>query len=147
EEYKGRYGGVGEAWVRGIYRDLLGREGEQAGIDYWMARLADHVPPAEVALGFTASEERLRNRVADTYRTLLDRVPDANGLEYWVGVAKAGGTTEDIVAGFLASEEYYFKQNRGAGNPARWVRSAYLDALFRPAGRDEFDTWLRFLGR
>jgi hypothetical protein len=111
-----------------------------------MAQLAAGVPPAQVALGFTASEERLRNRVTETYRALLDRGPDADGLAYWVALFQAGFTTEDITSGFVGSVEYYGKDNRGGGNPAAWVRSAYLDVLFRPARVDEFDYWLRFLG-
>jgi hypothetical protein len=146
DEYIGRYGGVGEAWLRGVYRDVLGREAEQGGIDSWMASLAQGVAPATIALGFTASDERLRNRVAETYRTLLDREPDSRGLEDWVSAIKAGGTTEDVIVGVLLSEEYYSMPTRAAGNPARWVRSAYLDVLFRPAGRDDIDSWLRFLG-
>jgi hypothetical protein len=144
-EYRARYGGIGEAWIRGIYNDLLGRPGEQAGIDFWMGRLAAGVPPADVALGFTGSEERLRNRVAETYQTLLERAPDGPGLEFWVSIFKQGSTTEDIISGFVGSQEYYFKANRGAGNPARWTRSAYLDVLFRPGTVAEFNFWLPFL--
>lgn len=144
-EYKSRYGGIGEAWIRGIYKDLLSREGEKGGIDFWMTALANGGTPAQVALGFTASEERLRNRVGDTYQTLLDRAADNAGLEYWVALFKSGFTTEDIVSGFVGSPEYYNKPDRGAGNPANWVRSAYLDVLFRPAARSEFTYWLAVL--
>jgi hypothetical protein len=144
-EYIGRSGGVGEAWIRGIYRDVLGREGDQAEIDNWMAILAHGAAPLQVALGFTGSDERLRDRVAETYRTLLDRQPDPGELGQWVSAIKAGATMEDVVAGFLVSNEYYSRQSGAAGNPARWVRSVYLDVLFRPAGRDEMDPWLRFL--
>ena len=102
------------------------------------------VPAGDVALGFTTSEERLRNRVAETYQRLLGRGQDQAGMEYWVAIFKQGLTTEDIVSGFVGSVEYYFKTNQD-GNPARWARSAYLDVLFRPAAIEEFDYWLRFL--
>lgn len=143
-EYEGKNGGLGRSWIAAIYRDLLGRPGEQAGIDFWLARLTEGVAPAAIAKGFTGSEERLRNRVAETYRTLLDREPDPAGLEYWVATFKQGGTTEDIVSGFVGSQEYY-ADKRGFNNPAKWVREAYLDVLFRPASVGEFDYWLRFL--
>lgn len=58
---------------------------------------------------------------------------------------KAGGTTEDINSGFIGSPEYYNKANRAAGNPATWVRDAYLDILFRPARIDEFEFWFESL--
>src|SRR5581483_11942217 len=124
---------------------LLGRDADKVGVDFWLSQLNAGVPPQQIALGFTASDERLRNRVADTYRRLLDREPDSAGLEFWVSVFKQGGTTEDIVSGFVGSPEYYF-QKRGLGNPARWTREAYLDVLFRPATVDEFKFWLGFLG-
>ena len=83
--------------------------------------------------------------MAETYQTLLDRAPDQPGLEYWVAIFKQGFTTEDIVSGFVGSQEYYTKANRGAGNSAKWARSAYIDVLFRPATVTEFGYWLRFL--
>lgn len=75
--------------------------------------------PAQVALGFTTSLERLQNRVSATYLTLLERPADADGLKYWVNVFNSGGTTEDINSGFVGSVEYYNKANGSAGNPAR----------------------------
>ena len=58
-EYKGRYGGVGEAWIRGIYRDLLAREGTNPAsisgcLKAGWGDCADAGAP-----GFTTSEERL----------------------------------------------------------------------------------------
>lgn len=145
-EYKGLYGGTaGEAWVRGIYKDLLARPADQNGVNYWLGQLQAGVEPTQVALGFTASDERLRNRVTDTYRTLLEREPDDAGLAYWIAIFKNGGTTEDINSGFVGSIEYYNKANSSAGNPAKWIRDAYLDILFRPASVAEFDYWQRFL--
>lgn len=146
-EYKGRYGGVGEAWIKGIYNDLLQRGGEKGGIDYWMQQLATGVAPTSVALGFTSSQERLENRIKETYRTLLEREADAPGLAYWIAIFQQGGTTEDINSGFVGSPEYYAKANAAAGNPARWVREAYLDILFRPAHEDELAYWLDTLKR
>lgn len=146
-EYKTRNGGaaVGETWIRAIYRDLLGREAEPGGLNFFLNQLRSGISPSQVALMFTTSLERLRNRVADTYRTLLDREPDLQGLNFWVGTFQAGGTTEDIVSGFVSSPEYYSRANRGGNNPAKWTRSAYIDVLFRPASTSEFTFWLNFL--
>ncbi len=57
----------------------------------------------------------------------------AGGLAFWVNVFNTGGTTEDINSGFVGSVEYYGKKNGSGGNPAKWVREAYLDVLFRAA--------------
>lgn len=145
QEYVSIYGGIGEAWVRGIYKDLLNREADAPGVQFWVAQLGAGVAPSNVALGFTSSDERLRNRVMETYRVLLEREADPAGLAFWVAIFKQGGTTEDINSGFVGSNEYYNKANRGGGNPARWTASAYLDILFRPAATSEMTFWLAFL--
>jgi hypothetical protein len=103
------------------------------------------VSPTQVALGFTTSLERLRDRITNTYFTLLGRAPDTNGLNYWVAIFQAGGTTEDINSGFVGSVEYYNKPGGAAGNPAKWVREAYQDILFRAAHVDELAYWLAVL--
>src|SRR5205807_1566774 len=38
QEYLSRYGGVGEAWIRGIYKDLLGRDADANGLQYWLTQ-------------------------------------------------------------------------------------------------------------
>jgi hypothetical protein len=145
QEYLGRYGGVGKAWIDGIYHDLLGRAPDPMGESYWLAQLAGGADPTQVALGFTTSLERLRNRVTGIYQNLLERAPDTYGLNYWVALFQGGGTTEEIVSGFVGSVEYYNRADGAAGNPARWIREAYLDVLFRPAHVSEMSYWLNFL--
>ncbi len=71
-------------------------------------------------------------------------------MAYWIGIFNAGGTTEDINSGFVGSVEYYNKASGAlgggaAGNPAQWIREAYLDILFRPAQVSEMAYWLNSL--
>ncbi len=145
KEYIGRFGSVGKSWIDGIYQDLLTRAPDANGETFWLGQLAVGLDPTLVALGFTTSLERLQNRVSATYLTLLERPADKGGLDYWVHVFNTGGTTEDINSGFVGSVEYYGKMNGAAGNPARWVREAYLDVLFRAAKVDELAYCLGFL--
>jgi hypothetical protein len=144
-EYLSHFGGVGKSWIDGIYRDLLGRTADANGESFWLGLLAAGVDPTQVALGFTTSDERLRDRVTATYLTLLERAPDAAGLNFWVNIFRAGGTTEDINSGFVGSIEYYNEPTGAAGNPAKWIREAYLDVLFRPAHMSELAFWQNFL--
>ncbi len=152
-EYFSRSGGTAnKTWIDSIYHNLLGRAPDANGEAYWLAQLAAGVSPQIVALGFTASQERLSDRVVATYETLLGRAPEASGLAYWINVFNAGGTTEDIDAGIVGSFEYYNKPNGplgggAAGNPAEWIREAYLDILGRPAQVSEFPYWLNFLNQ
>ena len=78
---------------------------------------------------------------------LLGRDADTAGLAYWVALFQAGYTTEDINSGFVGSPEYYNKAGSSAGNPAKWVREAYLDVLFRAAAVSEFNYWLQVLNQ
>ena len=137
-----RFGGVGEAWVRGLYNDLLNRTADAGGLQFWQEKLTDGASAATIALGFSNSTEWLTDRVTATYNTFLGRAPDPAGLNFWLEAFKAGGTTEDMYTGFVGSSEYYNKPDGAAGNPAAWVREAYLDLLFRPASTDEANQWL-----
>lgn len=147
QEYTSLFGGIGEGWIRGIYNDLLSREGDVPGIEFWKARLAEGVAPTQVALGFTASLERQRNRIQETYRRLLGREAEQAGLDFWVNFFQRGGTNEDIEAGFVGSQEYYANPTKGANNAAKWVRRAYADVLFRQAAAGEMTFWMQALGK
>ncbi len=153
KEYLSRNGGTAnKTWIDSIYTNLLKRGPDSAGEAYWLAQLAAGLTAQQVALGFTASQERLTNRVTATYQTLLGRAPDTNGLTYWINIFNTGGTTEDINSGFAGSVEYYNKANGSlgggaAGNPAKWIREAYLDVLGRAAQVAEMTYWLSFLNK
>jgi hypothetical protein len=144
-EYLSRFGGVGSAWIEGIYNDLLHRQADSNGLQFWLAKLNAGVSPVIIAEAFTSSTERLSDAITNSYQTLLGRIPDASGLAHWLSVFSAGGTVEDINAGFVGSLEYYGQQTGAAGNAARWVRQAYLDLLFRPPEVGEENNWLAFL--
>src|SRR5205807_609586 len=57
-EYIRNHGGTGDAWVKGMYHDLLGRTPDQDGVSYWVDQLAHGADASLVALGFAASAER-----------------------------------------------------------------------------------------
>ena len=58
-EYIANHGGTGQAWVAGMYRDLLGRDADDAGVQYWLNKLATGTTPEQVAYGFAVSPEML----------------------------------------------------------------------------------------
>ncbi len=141
-EYVNRFGGAGAAWVRGLYHELLNRDTDTSGLQFWLADLTNGAPPVAIALGFSNSAEALTNRITAAYQSLLGRSPDPAGQSYWLHALQAGSTTEDIYSGFVASPEYYNKLDGAAGNPAGWVREAYLDLLSRPATAEEASQWV-----
>lgn len=142
QEYQNRFGGANEAWLRGVYHDLLGRDADQNGLQYWLAQLKAGMSTNSIALGFTTSDEWLTDRVTALYNDFLGRAPETFGLNYWVNVLKAGGTTEDLNTGFVGSIEYYNNPQGADGNPAVWIQKAYLDILFRPPTVEELNTSL-----
>jgi hypothetical protein len=145
QEYIASHGGTGQAWVTGMYKDLLGRDPQPDEVDRWVAALNGGTPPDAVAHGFAASPERESQRVRFNYNTYLGRPAQQAEVDEWVNAFVGGITNEDMVAGFVGSPEYYQNPNKGQGNEARWVAQAYLDVLFRAAGAGEIDFWVRFL--
>jgi hypothetical protein len=85
--------------VREYYLDILGREPDQAGWDYWVSEIKRIMSlgiyvgegfQAEARFFFNSTEYLNKNKsatafVTDLYHTFLQREPDSAGLTYWVG--------------------------------------------------------------
>jgi uncharacterized delta-60 repeat protein len=147
QEYIASHGGTGQAWVTGMYQDLLGRTPSAAEVQAWVNTLNAGTPPAGVALGFAASPEREAQRVRFNYQTYLGRTASQAEVDEWVNAFVGGVTNEEMVAGFVGSPEYYLNAQKGRDNQAVWVARAYLDVLSRAASVSEVNLWLRFLGQ
>ena len=104
-EYHARAGGTDEAWVRALYRDVLGREASDADVRTWVAQARLSGAHA-VARGLLYSDEHLAEVLTGYYLWLLGRDIDAVGLRAWTVAIQAGHRTEKIIAGILASGEY-----------------------------------------
>ncbi len=105
--------GSTEAYIRRLYRELLDRTPDAAGLDFWVAALdGGHLTPPEITVGFYQSVESRGRRVEGLYDTILLRPPDPAGLEFWRGELLA---VDDIrLAIELAlSEEYYTRVTAG----------------------------------
>jgi uncharacterized repeat protein (TIGR01451 family) len=93
------------AFINGVYRDLLGRDAETAGMAYWLDLLLMGSRSA-VAQGVWDSAEHRGREVDQLYLSLLHRPADANGRAFWVNALLAGESEADVEAGFLSSAEY-----------------------------------------
>lgn len=134
------------AYVEALYRDVLDRASDPAGLQYWVGQLNAGVSRARVAAGFWESLEHLTDVVQDYYQTFLDRAADGGGLQYWVGLLISGGTQADVVLGIVTSQEYL------ASHPTNssYVEGLYQDVFNRSlaAGNlsaGEIAFWTRFL--
>jgi autotransporter-associated beta strand protein len=144
-EYILNHGGTGQAWVIGMYKDLLGRTPSDAEVTNWVITIAAGTPSAAVAYGFAASRERSEQRVHDNYQTYLGRPATPGEVDLWSNGFLNGVTSESMVAGFVGSPEYYQSSQKGQDDRATWVHRAYVDILGRDATDDEVKLWMQFL--
>jgi len=128
--------------VRSVYWQYLGRGGEDAGVDSWVARLGNGMTDEQLRLAFLGTPEFWSNSggnprgfVDNLYQTVLQRPADPSGEAYWVGQMNAGTSP----VGVAASLVYSFEQLEGR------VSGYYLTYLARGASNDELAYWARSL--
>ena len=161
EEGRGHHGMDDDrAFVEGLYRTALGREGEAGGVAHWTDAIEDGMSRAEVVLGFAFSQENLQDLriefehgvftadadasdAARLYHGLLDRAPDARGLDAWTGAMKAGLSDLAAAQGFLDSAEY--KARYANLSDEDFVDCLYENALGRHAEEAGLASWMRAL--
>jgi len=112
-EFMATYGQLDDAgFVRQLYRNVMEREGDAAGVGFWTARLADGLARGDVLLGFAQSAEfRGATDHAVTaalgYLGLLGRDPAAREVDYWVEKLDAGVPETVVIGQFLGVPEYH----------------------------------------
>ena len=100
------------AFVSRLYRNVLDREPDVAGLNVQCQALLEGMPAAQLAQNFFLSEEFTSRPlsheeiVSIAYATLLDREPDQYGLDGWTACMDAGMPLEYLVAGFADSDEF-----------------------------------------
>ncbi|MBX3467519.1 MAG: DUF4214 domain-containing protein, partial [Planctomycetes bacterium] len=122
-----------ERWVQALYRDVLGRAGEPAGVAAHLADLAAGAPPVQVGRTFLDSEEHRQRLVRALHERLLGAAPDDATRERLVQRLRDGAEQREVWLDLLASAAY---QARHPG-PDAFVRALYRDVLGRegePAG-------------
>nr|WP_282098896.1 DUF4214 domain-containing protein [Thauera aromatica] len=113
-------------FVRQLYRDLLGREGEAEEVAYWVHSLEQGQSHAQVVSGFVASAEcdAYAGAIVRLYHAVLGRTPDYCGFNYWVGRSLEGLTDEEMGTAFLQSAEF-------VGNNPSLSDEAFVDLLYQ----------------
>lgn len=117
------------ASVTDMYRAVLGREPDTAGLWSYVARLRGGASRGQLFLDVVHSEEYRGRTVAGlahlhdgtdeeflraTYRTLLLRDPDEGGLDYFAGQLRAGAARTDVARELASSDEHVNRVVRGA---------------------------------
>jgi len=84
-----------EDLISGLYVQILGREADKEGLDYWVGELkSGAIPGRAIGRIFVESNEfkAMSTSVSDTefinrlYRGLYGREPDTAGFNYWIGM-------------------------------------------------------------
>jgi hypothetical protein len=125
-------------WIASLYRDLLGRRFDDAGLDGWVRQLSGGVSPENIARGFCYSKEFSEQSATQLYFTLLDRAPDPGGLAHWASRLSSGTSRQAVMTGFLESAEY--RSNNPV--PVRFVDSLYRRLLRRAPDAGGFSYWV-----
>jgi hypothetical protein len=140
-EYRSDVGDV--LWLRRLYQDVLGRNGDRPNeLGFWLALLHNGTDHATVASDILTSVEPYTNTVKRLYEALLGRAPDASGAAFSLHVLQTDGRTAELVADIIGSPEYFGLH--GSDN-TKWVQSLYQNLLGRAGTDSEVQTWLTAL--
>jgi hypothetical protein len=93
------------ALVRGLYRSVLGRDADPAGLAAGLNALGHGVTPAALAAVFWNSAEHRGRQVDSYYRNLLGRDPDPQGRANAIAFLQAGSGEAALVEFVLGSSE------------------------------------------
>ncbi|QGJ69951.1 Glucose dehydrogenase [Planctomycetales bacterium 10988] len=95
-------------YVRGLYNDLLGREVEEAGLNYWVSELESGRSPDAIGQALLFSQESREKVVTEFYQSILKRNPDPGGLASWANQLAVGNTYTFLAVALYSSDEYFF---------------------------------------
>jgi hypothetical protein len=111
-EFQKLYGSLGNrAFVEQVYRNVLDREPDAEGTDYWVQQLDRGVTRGKVIVGFTESPENRRATATDVtiswaFAQMVDRMPTTGERAQWQRQLAAGSDAEDLVRSLAASDAF-----------------------------------------
>src|SRR5262245_30915844 len=93
-------------WLAQVYRDLLHRAADPAGLTTWGGMLDQGTSRAQVARGIWESSEHRGLQVDAFYATSFHRAADPTGRDLWVKALLDGRSETEVARSFLTSQEY-----------------------------------------
>ena len=124
-----------DAFVKGIYRTVLGRDADPSGSSFWVGNLNGGSARSSIVTAFWNSPENRGREVDAYYQAYLGRTAEPQGRSFWVGQLQAGADETAIVLSFLLSPE-----ELSAPNDV-FVQRLYQGALGRGASTSEVNFW------
>ena len=111
-EFDRTYGDLDDrAFIALVYENVLGRQPDQGGYDFWTAQIESGLTRGGLMTAFSESLENVERTdpqivVRSLYRGLLQREPDPGGNDFWTGYYADTGSLVSMIDGFLTSNEY-----------------------------------------
>jgi hypothetical protein len=133
-----------QEFIGEVYRELLNREADPAGLAAWSALVDQGVPRPLVVFAIESSVEYRAVVIDELYRDYLNRPADPTGLNAFVQFVGLGGTFDQVRATILGSGEYFA---RAGGNNQNFLERLYEDALGRPLDPTGQAAWGQLLGQ
>ena len=130
-----------DAFIKGLYRLILGRDADVGGLNYWLSVMSTNGSSLqerqEIAeQGFWNSHENRAREVNGYYETYLGRKADPQGLGFWIAQLQDGEDETSVVAYFLLQQEAAKLSNNA------WLTNLYAGALGRSPDAAGFTYWL-----
>lgn len=158
-EYVGRFGADlnnTDFMVR-IYQNILGRQPEQEGLNFWVNSL-DQGNSRSLVLSLVSESPENRGitapliktgiwdlsesaaQIARLYDTALGRLPDVGGLQFWRSAIDEGrAQLTDLADAFIGSNE--FQATYGALSNTGFVQRIYQNTLDRAGDAEGVNFW------
>ena len=99
-------------FVTRLYREILEREPEREGLDFWRGQLInDIMTPSQVILEFLTGPEFVNRNLNDSefltilYAVFFNREPDKDGFNFWLDYIPKNGRAMTVIE-FEKSEEW-----------------------------------------
>jgi Ca2+-binding RTX toxin-like protein/nitrogen fixation protein FixH len=111
-EFKNKYGALSNRdFVLLIYKNVLQRNPDASGVNYWTGKLDKGTSRGVVMTNFSESSEYLRKTAATTdlvvsVRTMLQRVPTTAERTEWEAKLKAGTPRAELLGWLLTQPAY-----------------------------------------
>lgn len=138
-EFSQRYGSLSDRqFVELVYQNVLGRQADAAGLDFWTGRMSAGESRGRVMVGFSESPEYIAatkgaiaaadasGPVARLYFAYFLREPDDDGMAYWHAT---GLPLREISQAFSETPE--FRDKYGVLNDDGFIRLVYQNVLER----------------
>lgn len=130
------------AFVQQQYVDILGRNADAGGLEFWRARLeSGSLGTGDLGANLLLSAEfgGVVAPITRLYFAALHRVPDDSGLRHWLTQVRSGMSIVDVARTFAASAE--FTAANGSLDNRQFVSTLYLNVLGRAADAGGLDYW------